>query len=196
MPNRTYVARDRICGQNTGMSTRGLLEDLVDFAESESNRSKPKFKVIREPSVRFPNFSVEIFVDGNNTDYSRNDIDSVLDNPDRDKFLSVAVPLSDTRSNSQTLMIINNSETTYKTLLTLYHSDDTKYSTRVNVYDDVELAEIEGEYSLMYKIEVGRSGVNVGSQLRSVLGGRDDCYLYELLDNTGDKSVVLDKTLV
>lgn len=178
------------------MSTRGLLEDLVDFAESESNRSKPKFKVIREPSVRFPNFSVEIFVDGNNTDYSRNDIDSVLDSPDRDKFLSVAVPLSDTRSNSQTLMIINNSETTYKTLLTLYHSDDTKYSTRVNVYDDVELAEIEGEYSLMYKIEVGRSGVNVGSQLRSVLGGRDDCYLYELLDNTGDESVVLDKTLV
>lgn len=196
MPNRTYVARDRICDQNTGTSTHELLEDLVDFAESASNRSKPKFKVIREPSVRFPNFSVEIFVDGTNTNYSRNKIDSVLNNPDKDRFLSVAVPLSDTRSNSQTLMIINKSEPTYKTLLTLYHSDDTKYSTRVNVYDDVELAEIEDDYSLMYKIEVGRSGVNIGSELRSVLEGRDDCYLYELLDNTGDESLVLDESLV
>lgn len=191
MPNRDYVARERI--SSSYGHRREVLEELVDLADSRTEDVRPKFKLIREPSVRYPKFSVEILLKGSDNRFTEENIDTVLDHPSNNELLRTGVSLSDEDQTSQRLMLISTSSSCYKTLLTLYQNKKTAYPTRATIYDDVKLAEMEGDYTLMYKIGLGGSVVDIGSELRSVLKDRSSTYMYKLLDDREDETIILEE---
>lgn len=193
MPNREYVAKERISSSYGQKTTKEILEDIVNFTDERTENIRPKFKIIREPSVRYPKFSIDVLLRGCDNRFRENNIDTVLDRPSDNELLRNGVLLSDKEQTSQRLMVISTSSPCYKTLLTLYQNKETTYSTRANIYDDVELAEMEGNYNLMYKIGLGGSVVDIGSELRSVLNSRTGSYVYELLDDREDNTIILDK---